>query len=329
MITSAQKFRLGVFLFISFLTMMGLFLFFFSAKIFKDYDYYKIRFTNVSVSGLDVGSQVKYLGVRIGAITRMEIEKEDIRSIVVTFAVSQGDSLKNDVRAVITPMGITGLNMIELQGGTNEAPYMKPGSFLRTGSSFTASITGKAEVIGEKLELVLNNLIELTGPANLDKSKIILEKSANTLTTVDEYLSKNKSNFEEITSNLNETVYSTRMLVGELRTSVKRIEEVTTSKAFSETFSNMAEISRGLAQVKWDSTAIALNRSINTLDRLLQNVDRTVLDSRADLNLSLSRLRETSIELKEFSERINSNPGLLFSGANRNDAKSDLPELKP
>ena len=329
MLTTAQKFRLGVFVFVSSLLLITLFIVFFSAKILQEYDHYYIRFTDTSVSGLEEGGQVKYLGVRVGTISEMKIDKEDVNSVIVTISLPQGDSLKSDVRAIITPMGITGLMMIELRGGTNEAKYLKPGNFLRTGTSITASITGKAEILGEKLEIVLNNLMELTGPENQDYIKNLIEKSEKSIVLVENFLSKNDEHLHRIAANLDVSIEETRYLFSDLRKSVAKIEEITTSDAFAETFTNLADVSRSLAKIKWDSTVISLDRSINTLDHLLLNVDQMVVDSRIDLAVSIKRLRQISQELKEFSEKINANPGLLLSGANRSKAREDLPELKP
>ena len=329
MITSAQKVRLGIFVFFSFLTVVAMFLFFFSAALFKKYDHYFINFKDISVSGLDIGSQVKYHGLRIGKIANMEIDMEDVSIIIVDIAVDQGDSIKSDVSAVITPLGITGLMMIELRGGTSQAPYLKPNDFLKTGSSLTASISGKAEVIVEKLELVLNNLIEITGPANRDNVALILESSASSLDITRRYLKKNEKTFQELTVNLNEAVINARYLLSDMRTTAHKIEEIATSDAFNETFVNLADITRAMKKVNWDSTMLSLQDAVINLDNLLSDMNRNADEAESDVLQSIAQIRQITEELSEFTRKINNNPALLLKGANRDDAKKELPELDP
>jgi phospholipid/cholesterol/gamma-HCH transport system substrate-binding protein len=210
MLSASQKFRLGLFVFISTAMLVALFLLFFSARFFKDYDYYFIRYKDISVNGLEVGGQVKYHGLRIGTISDMRIDEKDVGSVIVKIAVAQGDSIKTDVRAVITPMGITGLMMIELRGGTNEAPFIQPGTFINTGSSVTAQITGKAEEIAAKLELVLNNLIDITDVDNQQNLKQILASGAATLQETDALLKRNQDVLHASQDNIDKAVTETR-----------------------------------------------------------------------------------------------------------------------
>jgi len=66
--------------------------------------------------------------------------------------------MKTDMYCQTGAMGITGLKYIEILGGTNESPLLKPESTIPTKQSMMASITGKAEVIVGKIEILLNHL---------------------------------------------------------------------------------------------------------------------------------------------------------------------------
>jgi phospholipid/cholesterol/gamma-HCH transport system substrate-binding protein len=329
MLSASQKFRLGLFVFISTAMLVALFLLFFSARFFKDYDYYFIRYKDISVNGLEVGGQVKYHGLRIGTISDMRIDEKDVGSVIVKIAVAQGDSIKTDVRAVITPMGITGLMMIELRGGTNEAPFIQPGTFINTGSSVTAQITGKAEEIAAKLELVLNNLIDITDVDNQQNLKQILASGAATLQETDALLKRNQDVLHASLANFDKAVTETRQLIASLNKTSSEIENIASSRSFKRTFTNLADVTESMRSINWDSVLVSLQNSTRLLENILQQTDQSIFSTRYDALSSVAELKEAIEQISEFSKKINRNPGLLLSGANRNDAKSDLPEIDP
>ena len=69
-----------------------------------------------------------------------------------------GTPIKQDTQADIVTQGITGLKAIEIRGGTNQAEFLKSGDYISAGRSTAEEITGKANIIAEKAEKVINNL---------------------------------------------------------------------------------------------------------------------------------------------------------------------------
>jgi hypothetical protein len=169
MITKSQKIRLGIFSVVA-VSILIITLFLLSVDQFiEDQDIYYIAYEDVSVGGLDVGSPVKYLGLKVGSVKKIKIDPNNINRIIVQIGLTEGTPIKKDVEAEISTIGITGLKIIELRGGTNEAEILKPGRYINAGQSFTEAITGKAEVIAEKIEQALNNLIAFTSSENQEK----------------------------------------------------------------------------------------------------------------------------------------------------------------
>ena len=164
----SQSIRLGIFIFFSSLILSFLIAFFAARQWFEKTDNYYISYQDVSVSGLEVGSPVKYMGVSIGLISGISIDPQDITSIIVELSVDTGTPIKQDTQADIVTMGITGLKAIEIRGGTNQAEFLKNGDYINPGRSAAEEITGKANIIAEKAEKVTNIQI-FTAPENLSK----------------------------------------------------------------------------------------------------------------------------------------------------------------
>ena len=99
-------------------------------------------------------------------------------------------------------MGITGLKAIEIRGGTNQAENLKEGKYIKAGSSVTEEITGRATVIAEKAEKVINNLQMFTDPENINK------------------FSEAAENINFLAEQLNRTVYRIDTLIRENRTAI-------------------------------------------------------------------------------------------------------------
>ena len=84
---------------------------------------YTIYFTG-SVTGLSVGSAVRYRGVPVGSVTEIAIDSANIERIRVQIEVARGTPVKTDMIASLGVQGITGVAFIHLSGGTQSAPRL-------------------------------------------------------------------------------------------------------------------------------------------------------------------------------------------------------------
>jgi phospholipid/cholesterol/gamma-HCH transport system substrate-binding protein len=81
---------------------------------------YRIHFTE-SVSGLALGDPVKFHGVDVGTVKAMKIDEKDPRRVEVDVGLRKETPVKTDTKATLKMKGITGVVMIELDGGSAEA----------------------------------------------------------------------------------------------------------------------------------------------------------------------------------------------------------------
>ena len=86
----------------------------------KDDVLYRIYFEE-SVSGLNLGDPVKYLGVDIGLVDALAINPEDPSQVQVDVKLHKDAPIKTDTRATLQFKGITGAYFIELKGSTEDA----------------------------------------------------------------------------------------------------------------------------------------------------------------------------------------------------------------
>ena len=86
----------------------------------KDDVLYSIHFAE-SVSGLSLGDPVKFLGVDVGTVKTMNIDPADPHQVEVEVRLRKDAPVKTDTKATLKLKGITGVNFIELSGGSADA----------------------------------------------------------------------------------------------------------------------------------------------------------------------------------------------------------------
>ena len=317
----SQSIRLGIFLFVSSLILIFLVVFFAARQWFEKTDTYFIAYHDVSVSGLEVGSPVKYLGINIGIISNISVDPQDVNSIIVELSVDTGTPIKQDTQADIVTQGITGLKAIEIRGGTNQAEFLKDGDYIDAGSSTAEEITGKANIIAEKAEKVINNLQIFTDPENLSKFSAAADN-----------INRLALQFNSTTQLLDSMIQENRVSVAETVETARRIAHSldTTSQSFNEAMASINEVVQGdtIDLILGNAYDISRSLSESELKLLIQNladmteqtrvllykIDQELDMNSEEFNTSVQLLRSTLSNLEETSNKINSDPSILVRG---------------
>ncbi|HUJ60390.1 MAG TPA: MlaD family protein, partial [Kofleriaceae bacterium] len=116
-----------------------------------------------SVQGLDIGAPVKYRGVTIGDVARIEVAN-DRRLIDVTLAIDARADRRLDLaspppalRAQLASQGLTGVKFVDLDlvDGARAAPT-RPG-YLASRHSLARRLEDQTEQLGDSLPAVLDD----------------------------------------------------------------------------------------------------------------------------------------------------------------------------
>lgn len=318
MANKAQKFRLGVFLITGFSLIIITVAVIAGASLSQQRDIYYINFHDESVGGLDVGSKVNYQGIGVGRVDDIVISPDDVTSIIVTISIKGGTPIKSDARASLSPVGITGLNAIEIKGGTNESKLLSPKSYIEVEKSLFGTITNKAVSITEQLDALIKSLNNLADQDNIDRM-------ASIITNLDNILTENRSTLEGTMRNLElisgDVAKFTNVLDAKLDTlvtattqSISSVNKILSSGSINNIITNLDTISTDLADADLDVLVTSLNSSIVRLESMMKTVDNTVIRSRRDILEILDSAREAMENLNEFSKQINDNPTILLRG---------------
>ena len=340
MTTRVQKLRLGVFMLLAFLILVGSVGTLAGLKIWNPKDRYFVRFRD-SISGLELGSTVKMKGVRVGQVERINIAK-DAESVIVTLSLDPGTPVTEDTRAVMTSIGITGLKFVELTGGTAHSKRIPPNtkrSIIAAGSSTLETLTGKATDIAYKMEGVLNNLLRITAEGNRTRVRRLLENADSLATNWTDVARDNKGRIRRILINVDRTTALMQKASGTIarmaeensdhlkdtlvaaanaaRSMSRAVQNLRPQKTLDTINAAATSVRKRVEDPTIDKALRSLDKAAGQMARLVSQVDKVVRQRDRQLGTIMRNLDAASANLKEFARSIKERPSLLLRGETR------------
>ncbi|MEP6692457.1 MAG: MlaD family protein [Gemmatimonadaceae bacterium] len=119
-----------------------------------------------SVPGLNLGDDVRYGGLLVGAITGMELDPQDATRIRVTFRVRKQTPIRLDTHASISQLGLLGQPYLNLNPGRAASPSLPPGSQVASEESLTfPDAMSRLGLFLDRADSLLMGAQKLTGGA--------------------------------------------------------------------------------------------------------------------------------------------------------------------
>ncbi|TVR37808.1 MAG: MCE family protein [Bacteroidia bacterium] len=327
----AQKIRLGIFLMVSTGILIILIVFFIAQSIFETKEQYFVAYENISVSGLEVGSPVKYLGINVGTIADIRIDPDDVHVVILELALREDTPVKEDAVADIVAMGITGLRTIEIRGGTREAAFLEPGGYIRAGTSFAEDITGKAEDIYFKLEQVLNNLQVFTHPDNMQAFtqtaqdiSAFTRQAGETVTALDGLVADNRDDIRQVVASAEKFTRELDKTSEELFMAVARFNQIMQGDTLGEVLGNFRELSVTLRETNLNELIEQLAATTSDTQILLRRVGEDIDRGSEALAENLLLLQYTLENIHEVSRKASANPSILIRRPRMEDAADKI-----
>ncbi len=327
----AQKIRLGIFLTVSAALLLILIGYFTARGLFERKEPYFVAYQNISVSGLEIGSPVKYMGINVGSIADIRISPIDVSIIIVELALQEDTPVKEDAVADIVAMGITGLRTIEIRGGTQEADFLEPGDYIQPGTSFAEDITGKAEDIYFRLEDVLNNLQVFTHPDNMqaftktaEDISTFTDQATRTVAGIDELILENREDIRQSTMAINQFTQELDKTSQEMFYAASRFNEIMQGDTLAQVLGNFRDLSITLKETNLNELIEQLAETTAETQLLLSRVGEDVDRGTEALRENLMILQYTLKNVHEVSRKVNTNPSLLIRRPRYEDAPDKM-----
>ena len=266
-------------------TMAGLFVYWYAgSNDARDYRRYEIYFEG-SVSGLNRGSTVRYLGVEVGKVVTIRIDKRADDRVQVIADIDSQTPISKDTLASMSLQGITGLLYIDLLANADPKRRM---------DSVPSEQYPVIDSVRSNFDLFLASLPDLVGRATLVLSDENIDAITKTLASVERTaaeLPKTMQNASAVVAELRATIVDVRAAVVGARELIDRSgpELATASERVREISDNLAKTTASLDRLMTDhrdDLGLFLRDSLPEMERLLRD-SRSAAQEFRELSRSL------------------------------------------
>jgi phospholipid/cholesterol/gamma-HCH transport system substrate-binding protein len=173
-----------------------------------------------SVAGITTGSSVGFNGIRVGEVQSFSLDPQDARKVQVLISVRDDTPVRENSRASIQSMGLTGGSGIQITPGTPDAPFLV--ATAEDPLPVIRSEAGAGQGVFEAGSVALNNANVFISKLNtlLDEN----EKSINTtMSNVEQFttmLAEKRDDIGQAISDVKEGAQSFKSLSDKLEVSL-------------------------------------------------------------------------------------------------------------
>ncbi|WP_019530821.1 MlaD family protein [Dasania marina] len=259
-----------------------------------DSQLYRILFRG-SVSGLAVGSEVRYLGVAVGRVSDITINQQQAGHVNVAFN-SEQTLPTSQLLAQLEPKGITGLSVIELRlkseadsglnNGFNSGQGIIPGY-----PSLLSQLSSSAGNVGNNANQLLNSINQIFQPDNIQH----LNNSLQQLDLASANLAHASENMAELVNNLNSNSQQLHNTLTSYHQAGKQLDQqlLPSLHATAEQLQAAASSASSLLSDKHDD-----------INRLFNQQIPSIVGISDQLSLSLQRINELASGLSNQPQQL-------------------------
>lgn len=262
----------------------------------RDTKNYTVVF-NEPVRGLSRGAAVQYNGIRIGEITKLALDLNDISRVLASITIQSNIPVRENTQARSNITGITGSAVIELTGSTPDSPLLKaqdpdhPPYIIATPSPISQIMSGGEDLMTNLSELIMNANAFLSSE-NADN----MSKSVAQLELLLSQLADGTKSLPELVEGLTSTSHEAEKMLSEVR--------VLLAKEGSGVFANANEVMKNL-----NATTLELTKMINDNSSSINQGSQGF----AQLAPIMQELRQTVSNINIITQEIQNSPkGFLF-----------------
>ncbi|MET0534682.1 MAG: MlaD family protein [Steroidobacter sp.] len=264
-----------------------------------EYQRYEIYFTG-SVSGLDRGSPVRFLGVDVGRVRRLAIDKTDPTRVHVVVEIDENAPISAATRASLGLQGVTGLLYVNLK----EQADIDRGAPLRQGLQYPV-----IEAVESDFDAFLASLPEMMGRANtlLERfTRVVSDDNLNGIADTIKSINQAMATMPQTSRDIQQLVKEVRGTVVELHAASESLRAMTDE--------SRPEVQKALRRM----TDVA-----NNLAEASQRIDSFTKRSEGQLGsfteqglFELERLmretRQAAREFRDLSRSLQANPSQIL-----------------
>jgi len=274
----------------------------------QDIKNYHVYF-NESVLGLNLEAPVKYRGIDVGKVTKIQINPKNSEQVQVVVSIVRSTPIKTTTKAKLTSQGITGLSYINLTMGENGTQLLQKHKdelypVIKTTPSFFETIEQSFGSVSTNLSKTLNGTQELLNHKNQKEIQRILNRSAQFMDKMDRMLSeKTIQHFQNTLANLDHASVKLNKMMPKieefLQSSIEWEQKIAT---------NFQEIMKSYMGIK--ASMDVFKTAVGSGEFNLKEISSDIVPT---LNMTLVEIQHLIIRVDALMEQYEKSPGdILF-----------------
>ncbi len=312
MITKEQKFRLGVFLTVSTLLLVIILAIFIIPKLKEEGDIYFINFKGFSVNGVNEGADVKYQGVRIGKVSDIIVNPDDLNSILIYVQLKKNFPVKQDMQARLQYQGITGLRFVEISGGKTDSPGVPIGGEIRT----SKGLGEKAEDIVINIDSVVDALNKILNRENREKISGILSNVRDSSQALSNVLQSKQQNIGSSIEKFDRAMGQIVTLSENLTSFSNYLNELK-DKGYIDKIAQNSEtllntLNQRFSKEEFGKILSSMNNLIDTTNTSVKKIEIQLQDLANEMKITLTNMRESMENITRFTRELQEDPTILL-----------------
>lgn len=251
---------------------------------------YDVHF-DTSVEGLEKGSEVRYMGVKVGEVTQVFLLPGTAARVGVRIRVDAQTPVSTMTVATLRQQGLTGLPFINL---AQDSARGKPEPLKAlAGQELPVIYTEPSD-----LDALLHNLPELEHNLNL------LVASANEVLNAE-----NRAHFAGMLKNLDAASADVPQLLASLKQTSQQLQTL-----IGDVDAVLKRTDRGLAgnMQELQATLASIRTTSQRLDALVQGIDRVVVDNTGNVQGLLTETRKMAVAIRRLSDSLEQDPSQII-----------------
>ena len=263
----------------------------------KAYDTY-YAYMKESVSGLALDAPVRYRGVEIGRVRKIELAMDDIEQVQLTMDIERGTPVKADTVAVLRVQGLTGIAHIELSGGRRDSPPL----VAMPGQRHPVIATGPSLMV--RLDATLTHLVEnltrstesLNAVLDEDNRRVFKRMLAD-LEVLTRTVAARSGAIDAALANAARTLDNTARVAAEMPRLIEKVQHS------AEAFERMS-----------NEVFIAGSSARQTLEATRGDVRQFAGETLPEVRQLVAEMRELTNALRRVADEVEQNPSVLLVG---------------
>lgn len=289
-----------------------------NAQFDQQFDEYEVTF-NGAVRGLSQGSEVRFNGLNVGEVSRLRLDPQSSSSVLVDIQVASDTPVDTKSFARLEPLGLTGLNYIQVFAGGEDFPLIKdlPGKGPRRiqgqMSQIDTFLDDGGSVI-ESVQMALNRV-------NVVMSNEAIADFQSILANINQ-ISENLKDADIDTDIVNKTLIAIEKAANHVSiaaqsvdVSAKDLDALITkdvASAIARAEISMAELDKALISIGTaaDGTGVLITDSRDAINRLSNS-------GLTDLEETVDAIRRLVVTLGRVADGLEKSPRQFIAGAEK------------